>query len=83
MHACPLSECNVDDPQGYELELKPQSGRTLAPKQSRGVTQSINVWHSGDRTRKVDGIKLRWRVAYKVGAELKQEMGEIPEFTVA
>ena len=69
--------------QGYELELKPQSGRTLGPKQSRGVTQSINVWHSGDRTRRVEAIKLRWRMAYKVGGELKQEMGEIPEFNVA
>ncbi len=47
------------------------------------MTQSINVWHSGDRTKKVDAIKLRWRVAYKVGGELKHEMGEIPEFSVA
>jgi hypothetical protein len=31
----------------------------------------------------VEAIKLRWRVSYKVGSELKQEMGEIPEFTVA
>jgi hypothetical protein len=69
--------------QGYELLLKPQSGRTLAPKQSRGVTQSIKVCHAGDQAKKVEAIKLRWRVAYKVGGELKQEMGEIPEFTVA
>ncbi|KAK4042952.1 VHS domain-containing protein [Parachaetomium inaequale] len=68
---------------GYELLLKPQSGRTLAPKQSRGVTQSIKVCHAGDQAKKVEAIKLRWRVAYKVGGELKQEMGEIPEFTVA
>ncbi|KAK4242852.1 VHS domain-containing protein [Achaetomium macrosporum] len=68
---------------GYELQLKPQTGRTLEPKQSRGVTQSISVWHAGSRDRKVESIKLRWRVSYKVGGELRQEMGEIPEFSVA
>lgn len=68
--------------QGYELHLQPQTGRALAPKQSRGVTQAIKVSHAGDSKKKVEAIKLRWRVAYKVGGELKQEMGEIPEFTV-
>jgi hypothetical protein len=47
------------------------------------VTQSITVWHAGSRNRKVESIKLRWRVSYKVGGELRQEMGEIPEFGVA
>ncbi|OLN94270.1 putative ADP-ribosylation factor-binding protein C25H2.16c [Colletotrichum chlorophyti] len=69
--------------QGYELALNPQSGRALAPKQSRGVTQNVEVWHAGDRNRKVQSIKMRWRVSYKVGAEQKNEMGEIPEFTIA
>ncbi|KAK4124583.1 VHS-domain-containing protein [Parathielavia appendiculata] len=68
---------------GYELQLKPQSGRTLAPKQSRGVTQSMHVCHAGARDKRVETIKLRWRVSYKVGGELRQEMGEIPEFSVA
>ncbi|KAJ9148700.1 VHS domain-containing protein [Pleurostoma richardsiae] len=68
---------------GYELQLKPQSGRTLEPKQSRGVTQAIEVWHAGDKTKKVQSIKLRWRASYKVGEELKNEMGEISEFSVA
>jgi len=47
------------------------------------VTQSIHVWHAGSRDRKVETVKLRWRVSYKVGGEVKQEMGEVPEFTVA
>jgi hypothetical protein len=55
----------------------------LEPKQSRGVTQSIEVWHAGDKSKKVESIKLRWRAAYKVGAELKTEMGEIAEFGLA
>jgi ADP-ribosylation factor-binding protein GGA len=55
----------------------------LEPKQSRGVTQTVEVWHAGDRSKKVESIKLRWRVSYKVGGEQKSEMGEIPEFNIA
>lgn len=47
------------------------------------MTQSIEVWHTGDRAKKVESIKLRWRVAYKVGGEIKTEMGEISEFSLA
>ncbi|KAL2255325.1 hypothetical protein VTK26DRAFT_3605 [Humicola hyalothermophila] len=68
---------------GYELQLEPQSGRTLGPGQNFGVRQMIKVWHAGNRERKVEAIKLRWRVSYKVGQELKQETGEIPEFSIA
>ena len=69
--------------QGYELQLKPQSGRALEPKQSRGVTQSMDVWHAGDRGQKVRSIKLRWKMSYRTGGEMKNEMGEIPEFGLA
>jgi hypothetical protein len=41
------------------------------------------VWHAGNRDKKVDAIKLRWRLAYKVAGEARNEMGEIPEFSVA
>ncbi|GJC77741.1 putative ADP-ribosylation factor-binding protein [Colletotrichum liriopes] len=68
---------------GYELGLRPQTGRSLAPNQSRGVTQFVEVWHAGDKNRKVQSLKLRWRISYKVGAESKNEMGEIPEFSIA
>lgn len=68
---------------GYELKMQPQSGRTLLPMQSRGVTQTMEVWHSHDRTRKVDSIKLRWRVSYRVGDETKVDMGEVAEFGLA
>jgi hypothetical protein len=71
--------------QGFELQLKPQSGRELAPKQSRGVTQSVEVWHAGDRNQKVETVKLRWRMAFRVGAggEVKNEMGVIEEVNIA
>ncbi|KAJ0115971.1 VHS domain-containing protein [Diaporthe amygdali] len=83
--AQPISEVHFQlaVTKGYESQLKPQTGRSLEPKQSRGITQAIEVWHAGDRSKKVESIKLRWRVAYKVGAELKTEMGEIADFGLA
>ena len=69
--------------QGYEAELKPQSGRVLEPGQTKGVTQHSRVWHAGDRSRRVEGVKMRWRVSYRVGGEARSETGEVPEFGVA
>ncbi|GAW17180.1 hypothetical protein ANO14919_066330 [Xylariales sp. No.14919] len=68
---------------GFELKLQPQTGRILQPHQDNGVTQVIHVWHAGDTTRKVDSARLRWRVSYKLGPEVKAETGEIPEFSIA
>ncbi|KAM0456850.1 hypothetical protein ACHAPV_007141 [Trichoderma viride] len=68
---------------GYELQLKPQTGRALSPKQSRGVTQEVDVWHTGNKNQRVESVKLRWRASYKVGEEVRNEMGEIAEFSLA
>jgi ADP-ribosylation factor-binding protein GGA len=43
----------------------------------------MDVWHAGNRGQRVEAIKLRWKVTYKVGGESKNEMGEIPEFSLA
>jgi hypothetical protein len=69
--------------QSFELALKPQTGRSLTPKQSRGITQEVGIWHAGNRALKVESAKLRWRLTYKVGEEVKNEMGEVPEFSIA
>lgn len=63
--------------------LQPQTGRSLTPKQSRGVSQSVQVFSATDKSAKVGSVKIRWRAAYKVGEEQKSEMGEIPEFSIA
>ncbi|KAG9250605.1 VHS domain-containing protein [Emericellopsis atlantica] len=83
--AAPVSELHFQlaVTKGYELQLNPQTGRDLAPKQSRGVTQMVNVYHAGNKAAKVDGVKMRWRATYKVGGEAKNEMGEVPEFSIA
>ena len=69
--------------QGYELQLNPQTGRTLAPHKAAGITQIVAALHAGAREKKVESIKLRWRVSYKAGGVQKNETGEIPEFTLA
>ncbi|KAH6677781.1 VHS domain-containing protein [Plectosphaerella plurivora] len=83
--AQPISELHYQlaVTKGYELALKPQTGRALEPKQSRGVTQNVEVYHAGDRSRKVQSIKLRFRASYKLGEEVKNEVGEVPEFSIA
>ncbi|RDA85574.1 hypothetical protein CP532_5375 [Ophiocordyceps camponoti-leonardi (nom. inval.)] len=88
---------------GYELQLQPQTGRSLSPSQLRGVTQMVDVFYAEDGGgggggggagagvggagggRRVESTKLRWRAAYRVGAEevLRTETGEIPEFSIA
>lgn len=74
---------NANAAQGYELQLNPQTGRTLAPHKAGGITQTVAAWHTGARDKKVESIKLRWRVSYKAGGVQKNETGEIPEFTLA
>ncbi|KAF5018888.1 hypothetical protein F66182_9122 [Fusarium sp. NRRL 66182] len=68
---------------GYELQLKPQTGRDLAPRQSRGITQEVQVWHAGNHAQKVTNTKLRWRASYKIGGQQVNEMGEVSEFSLA
>ncbi|UPK89629.1 hypothetical protein LCI18_000564 [Fusarium solani-melongenae] len=83
--AQPISELHFQlaVTKGYELQLKPQTGRDLAPKQARGITQEVQVWHAGNHAQKVTSAKLRWRASYKVGDQQANEMGEVSEFTLA
>ncbi|KAI1338171.1 VHS domain-containing protein [Xylariaceae sp. FL0016] len=68
---------------GYEVQLQSPTGFTLQPNQQDSLKQNIEVWHAGDRNKKVERIKLRWRVSYSTGGETKTEMGDIPEFGIA
>ncbi|KAH6891023.1 hypothetical protein B0T10DRAFT_511447 [Thelonectria olida] len=68
---------------GYELQLKAQSGRDLAPGQTRGITQDVQIWHAGNHAQKVDSIKMRWRASYKLAGQPVNEMGEVSEFSLA
>ncbi|CAK7230359.1 ARF-binding protein [Sporothrix bragantina] len=68
---------------GFELRLQPQSGRNLDPLQTRGVMQTMEVSHAHNKSQRVETVKLRWRLAYKLGAEARTDMGEVHEFDLA
>lgn len=73
----------INHQQGYESQLQPQTGRNLEPNQKYGITQNAQIWVAGDRSKKVEKVKLRWRLNYSVGGEAKVEMGDVSEFGLA
>ncbi|KAI9710579.1 MAG: hypothetical protein M1820_002715 [Bogoriella megaspora] len=66
---------------GYQLKLEPQSGRSLAPNQQRGITQTIRLL--GVAPGQGGSIKMRWKASYDVGAEHRDEMGDISSLGVS
>ncbi|OJK00509.1 hypothetical protein ASPACDRAFT_52187 [Aspergillus aculeatus ATCC 16872] len=79
----PLSELHfqVAVEKSYTLQLRPQSGRDIAPSQANGVQQEMLV----DRVPvgKGNAIKMRFRVSYRVGSERKEEQGMVPSLGIA
>ncbi|KAL8796447.1 MAG: hypothetical protein Q9182_007366 [Xanthomendoza sp. 2 TL-2023] len=59
----------------YSLQLTPQSGRTLQPKQQNGITQPIEI--NGVPRGSGNNVKMRWKASYKLGGEMKMEQGEV------
>ncbi|KAL8812645.1 MAG: hypothetical protein Q9200_000873 [Gallowayella weberi] len=59
----------------YTLQLTPQSGRTLQPKQQNGITQPIEI--NGVPRGSGNNVKMRWKASYKLGGEMKMEQGEV------
>lgn len=43
----------------------------------------MEVYHADDKGRKVETVKLRFRLSYMIGGEAKQETGPIAEFSIA
>lgn len=67
--------------QGFNLRLEPQSGRSLAPQQSNGITQTIRLL--GVERGKGGAVKMRWKASYVLGSERREEMGEVASLGVA
>ncbi|KAF2198980.1 VHS-domain-containing protein [Delitschia confertaspora ATCC 74209] len=66
---------------GYTLRLEPQSGVSLSPNQTAGITQTIRV--VGVQQENGANVKMRWKAAYSLGGARKDEMGEIPSLGVS
>ncbi|RAL09522.1 VHS domain protein [Aspergillus homomorphus CBS 101889] len=79
----PLKELHfqVAVEKAYTLQLRPQSGRDIAPSQANGVQQEMLV----DRVPvgKGNAIKMRFRVSYQAGNERKEEQGMVPSLGIA
>ncbi|GAB1216987.1 hypothetical protein ATERTT37_006208 [Aspergillus terreus] len=65
----------------YTLQLRPQSGRDIAPQQANGVQQEMLI--DGVDAGKGNSIKMRFRVSYRVGQERKEEQGMVPSLGIA
>ncbi|KAJ5408508.1 hypothetical protein N7509_002391 [Penicillium cosmopolitanum] len=64
----------------YTLHLKPQTGRDIAPQQQQGVSQEMVL--DGVDSGKGNSVKIRFKVAYKVGGEAREEQGMVPALGV-
>jgi ADP-ribosylation factor-binding protein GGA len=61
--------------------MEPQTGRRLQPYEGNGIRQTIYL--NGVEYGKGNDVKLRWKASYKIGAEAKNEAGEISTLGVA
>ncbi|KAJ6021024.1 hypothetical protein N7540_006528 [Penicillium herquei] len=64
----------------YTLQLRPQSGRDIAPLQQNGMQQDMLL--DGIDSGKGNSVKLRFKVSYKLGAEAREEQGMVPSLGV-
>ncbi|KAJ5585100.1 uncharacterized protein N7459_004900 [Penicillium hispanicum] len=60
----------------YTLQLRPQSGRDIAPQQQFGVQQEMLL--DGIESGKGNSVKIRFKVSYKLGVEAREEQGMVP-----
>ena len=66
---------------GYNLQLKPQTGRDIGPGQQQAVRQEIQV--NGVEFGKGNAIKMRWKASYNAGGQAKEEQGNVPSLGIA
>lgn len=67
--------------QSYTLQLRPQSGRDIAPQQQAGVQQGMVL--DGIESGKGNSVKIRFKASYKLGSEAREEQGMVPALGIA
>ncbi|KAI5288256.1 hypothetical protein KEM54_005354 [Ascosphaera aggregata] len=67
--------------QAYTLQLTPQSGRDIAPNQQDGIRLEMVL--NGIQPGNGNNVKLRYRVSYKLGNEVKEDQGHVPPLGIA
>lgn len=61
-------------PKSFTLKMDPQSGSTIGPNVSNGVSQQMHITTHNSNS---SGLKLRWKVSYNVGQTSINEDGMI------
>ena len=64
----------------YSLQLRPQSGRDLAPNQRNAVQQEILL--SGVPPGKGSSVKIRYKVSYQTNGQPFDEQGNVPSLGI-
>ncbi|KAK2849607.1 hypothetical protein FQN49_005589 [Arthroderma sp. PD_2] len=79
----PISELHfqIAIEKAYTLQLRPQSGRDIAPYQKIGVQQQLQM--DGVEPGKGNSVRLRYKVSYKVGSELNESDGLVPSLGIS
>ena len=65
----------------YSLQLKPQTGREMAPNQKNAIQQEILL--SGVPFGKGNAVKMRFKISYLVNGQPHDEQGNIPPLGIA
>lgn len=65
----------------YSLQLKPQSGREMAPKSRHSVQQEILL--HGVPVGKGNVVKMRFKVSYEINGQPREEQGNVPSLGVS
>ncbi|KAL1968916.1 hypothetical protein VTN77DRAFT_1277 [Rasamsonia byssochlamydoides] len=65
----------------YTLQLRPQSGRDIAPLQQHGIRQEMFI--DGVDAGKGNSVKIRFKVSYRIGGDLKEDQGMVPPLGIS
>lgn len=65
----------------YSLQLKPQSGREMAPKARNAIQQEILL--SGVAVGKGNVVKMRFKVSYEVNGQAQEQQGNVPSLGIS
>ncbi|KAJ9638091.1 ARF-binding protein [Knufia peltigerae] len=65
----------------YTLQLKPQSGREMAPKARSAIQQEILL--NGVAVGKGNVVKMRFKVSYEVNGQAQEQQGNVPSLGIS
>ena len=66
--------------QGYTLNLRPQTGRSMTPTQRHGIEQEILL--GGVPLGNGDSVKMKYKVSYQRDGQAQEEQGNVPSLGI-